>query len=302
MKNSLDVKLKQSPKDTSAEHPTECGEAGHGERVGILAGSGNFPLMVARDARASGYEPVVCAHIGETSEQVKEVASSLTWVKLGQLGKVISFFKSEGCQKIIFAGGISRVRLLGGVSLDFRGASLIARIRTTKDDIVMRGLAEELAKDGLEVVSCTSFCKQSLVSGGQLTKSKPQGDEVSDIEVGREVLKATSPHHIGQLVVVRRGVVVAVEAVEGSDEAITRGGQLAGPGSVVIKCAKPDQDMRFDVPTVGLKTLEVMHSVKARVLALEEGRVLLLDKEKVIEFASKKGISIVGLPQLLSSS
>ena len=171
----------------------------------------------------------------------------------------------------------------------------MAKLRSTKDDIIMRGIAGELESEGISVESCTMFCKEWLVEKGVLTKSTPSKDENEDIEIGVEALSKLGDLHIGQLVVVREGVVVAVEAVEGSDATIKRGGELGKKGTVVVKFSKPTQDMRFDVPTVGLKTIETLREAGARVLALEANKSIILDKPEVVAAANKAKISIVGI-------
>ncbi len=262
--------------------------------IGVIAGNGVYPRLFATAVRERGNDVVAVCHLGETDPSIEELVQTCVWIKVGELGRMIDTFVKHGVREVAMAGGINRIKLFGGVKLDLRGAALLAKLRSTKDDVIMRGVAGELEKLGIAVIPCTRFMEQHLVDLGVLTKSKPTAEEEADIEVGRVALQAMAPHHIGQLVVVRDGVVVAVEAVEGSDAAIRRGGELGGRGAVVVKYAKSTQDMRFDVPTVGLKTVEIMAEVKARVLALEAGKTLLLDREQVLRFADSHKISIVG--------
>ena len=263
--------------------------------LGIVAGNTNFPLRVARDAKAEGLAVHAVCYEGETPEGIESIADSVEWIKVGELGRLIGSFKSKQVSQVVFAGGINRVKLFGGVKLDLKGAALIAKLRSTKDDIIMRGIASELEGEGISVESCTMFCKEWLTPKGVLTKKAPSKEEQQDIEVGIEAIKKLGELHIGQLVVVKEGVIVAVEAVEGSDAAIKRGGELGKDGTVVIKFSKPTQDMRFDVPTVGLKTIESLESSGAKVLGLEADKSIILDKPEVIEAADKAKISIVGL-------
>jgi len=264
-----------------------------GGKLGILAGSGRFPLIVAREAKARGIDSYVVAHRGETTQELEEEVKLLQWVKLGELGKLISFFLEHQIRYLVLAGGISRVRAFG-VKLDLRGAALLARIRSFKDDKIMRGIAAELAKEEIEVVPCTLFLKEALAPEGLIASREPSKEELQDIQIGKDAIAAMRGQHIGQCVVVREGVVVAVEAVEGTDAAILRGGELGGKGTTVVKFAKPDQDMRFDVPTVGPKTIETMVQTGARVLALEAGRCVILDKEDTLRLAKKHKIAIMG--------
>ena len=269
-----------------------------GTTIGLIAGSGPFPLTFINEARRSGCDVVAACHVGESLEVVAQTAKEHCWVKVGELGKIIKFFKKQGVSHVAMAGAIDRVRLFENVSLDVRGASMIFRVRSMKDDLLMRGIAEELAKDQMTVVPCTLFLSDQLAPNGVLTKRKPSKEELEDIEIGRSALKAMSNEHIGQTVVVCQGVVVAVEAVEGTDRCIARGGELGSKGCVVVKCAKVNQDMRFDVPTIGIATIESLEKSKATVLAVEAERTLILDKEDVVSKANSLGISIIGVPRL----
>lgn len=272
-----------------------------GEKIGLIAGSGNFPLIFSSEAKSKGHEVIAVCHEGETSSEIEKIADKTYWIKLGQLGSLISVFKDNSVKYVALAGGISRVRHFGDVKLDLRGSALLLKLRSTKDDVIMRGIADELHSEGIEVVPCTIFLSSLITTDGVLTSKKPNSDEMNDIEVGIEAIKAMSSQDIGQLVVVREGVIVAVEAVEGSNEAIIRGGTLGGKGAVVIKCAKTSQDMRFDVPTIGLKTIEIMKQVKARVLAIESGRSIILDKNEVLKKANESDISIIGIEPLVNT-
>lgn len=263
--------------------------------LGIIAGNSQFPLSVARDAKLAGYYVHTIAHQGETLETIEEVSDSVEWLRVGEFGKLISSLKSKSVQEVIFAGGISRVKLFGGVKLDVRGASLLAKVRSTKDDLIMRGMASELESEGMSVESCIKFTTESLVAKGLISGKKPNTENLKDIEVGLEAIRTMGALHIGQLVVVKEGVVVAVEAVEGSDATIARGGELSGGEAVVVKCSKPEQDLRFDVPTAGPRTIEVMYEAGCKLLALESGKTIILEREKTLELAKKRKISIFGV-------
>lgn len=264
-------------------------------KVGVIAGSGNFPIMFCEKAKLNNCKTVVVAHQGETDEKIKEVANQLTWIKVGQLGKLISFFKEHNVKVVIMAGGISRVKHFGDLKLDLKGVTFLAKTRSTKDDVVMRAIANELENDGIKVVSCLSFFSEQIVSRGLFTGKKLSRQEKKDIDVGVSAIKAMSSEDIGQLVVVKQGVVVAVEAVEGTDATIERGGSLAGESSVVVKFSKSTQDLRFDIPTIGLKTIQTLNESKVRVLALEADKNLLLEPELIKAEALKSDLTIVGL-------
>ncbi len=265
------------------------------EIIGLIAGNGEMPFDFCAGAKKSGCKVVAVGHIGETDPKLEQLASSFQWIKVGELGKLIKFFKDQGVKRVAMAGGISRVKLFGGgVKLDVRGALTIAKLRSVKDDVIMRGIASELESEGMEVISSVTFLQDSMASPGVMTKARPAAEELKDIEVGLEAIDLMSELHIGQVVVVKEGVIVAVEAVEGTDRTITRGGELGGKGVVVVKFSKRTQDMRFDVPTIGVKTVESMIAVGGRVLAIESGKCLMLNKQSIIELADKHGIVIVG--------
>ncbi len=263
--------------------------------IGLIAGNGRFPVLFCESARRFGYRVFVVGLEGEVDESVRAVADRMEMVKVGEFGRLCSLFTDAGVRYAAMAGGVKRVNLFGGVKLDARGAMLLLRLRSAKDDVIMRGVAGELAHDGITVVSSSLFMSEFLIPEGVLTKSRPSKDEEEDIRVGRAALTAMSSQDIGQLVVVKEGVVVAVEAVEGSDAAIRRGGALGGPGTVVVKFPKATQDLRFDLPTVGCRTIEAMSEVGSRVLAVEAGRCLMLDRDEMLALANSKKIVVIGV-------
>ncbi|OVE79752.1 hypothetical protein BVY02_02405 [bacterium J17] len=265
--------------------------------IGIIAGNGTLPVRFAREAKKNGCKVYAVCHYKETDPALEEFVDDLQWVKIGELNKLINFLKSKKVSQAVMLGGVNRIRLFG-IKPDLRGLSLIYRTRSAKDDVLMRAIADELNGEGIEIISSVIFLQESLVEERLLTKSKVSESEMDDIEVGANALKAIGSQDIGQLVVVKDGVIVAVEAIEGTDRAILRGGELGGPGTVVVKFAKPTQDMRFDVPTIGVTTIENMIKVKARVLALEAGRCILLDEDQVVKLANKHKIAIIGCPPL----
>lgn len=251
--------------------------------------------MFCQKAKQNNCSTVVVAHVGETEKGIEELSDSCTWVKLGQLGKLISTFKENNVKVVVMAGGISRIKHFGNLKLDLKGVTFLAKIRSTKDDVVMRGIASELEKEGIRVVSCLSFFSEHVVGRGVFVGKKLSKQEKQDVEVGISAIKAISSEDIGQLVVVKEGVVVAVEAVEGTDATITRGGALGGEGSVVVKFAKTTQDLRFDIPTIGLNTIKVLKDSSVRVLAIEADKNLLLEPELIKAEAEKSNISIIGI-------
>ena len=262
------------------------------EIIGIIAGGGQFPLMVADAVRKQGHRVVAVAHQDETDPELTKRVDEIVWISLGQLGQLIRVLKKNGVQKALMAGTIAK-RLMFKVKPDLKGLTLMSKIAIFHDDGILTSLARELEKEGITIVSATSFIPELLTPEGCLTKRKPTKKEKEDIAFGWRIAKELGKLDIGQCVVVRRKTVLAVEALEGTDETILRGGKLAREKAVVIKVAKPNQDLRFDVPSVGLKTVVTMSKVKAAVLALEAGKTLMFDKSETIRLANDSGISIV---------
>jgi DUF1009 family protein len=262
------------------------------EAIGIIAGGGQFPLMVAGALRKQGFRVVAAAHFGETEPSISDKVDGIFWLKLGQLGQLIRGLKREGVKKALMAGSITKRRLFGDVRPDLRGLGVMSKLAVFHDDDILRALASELAKEGIEVISSTICLPELLAPSGCLTKRKPRKSEKEDIQFGWEVAKELGRLDIGQCVVVRNKTVLAVEAIDGTDETIRRGGRLAKKDAVVVKVSKPNQDLRFDVPAVGLETVRVMSQVKASVLAVEAGKTLIFDKLAMIAFSDRAGISI----------
>jgi DUF1009 family protein len=212
---------------------------------------------------------------------------------VGELGKLIRTLKRAGCERAVMAGGIQKARLFRGFRPDLRGAAFLARMRTLYDDQLLRGIAAELGAEGIDVIPSTEYLPELVPRPGVLGRRSPRARERADIEFGRRVARATGAFEIGQTVVVKDGLVLAIEAVEGTDAAIRRGGELGRGGAVVVKASKPGQDLRFDVPAVGPQTIHLMVEVGATVLAVEAFRTILLDRERVIEAADQSGVAVV---------
>ncbi|MFN8598869.1 MAG: UDP-2,3-diacylglucosamine diphosphatase LpxI [Candidatus Binatia bacterium] len=263
--------------------------------LGLIAGNGVFPRLVARGAREAGVEVVAVAHVGETEPELEGEVRSCTWVRVGELGKIIRTLKNAGCERAVMAGGIKKARLFSGFRPDLRGAAFLARMRTLHDDKLLRGIAGELESDGIRVIPSTEYLPRLVPSPGVLSKRAPKAHERSDIDFGVHVAKAVGSFEIGQTVVVKNGLVLAVEAVEGTDAAIRRGGELARGGAIVVKVSKPQQDLRFDVPAIGPETIRLMAEVGATVLAIEAGRTIILEREQVLDAAAKAGIAVVAV-------
>ena len=263
--------------------------------IGLIAGNGSFPLEFAKAAKAKGLAVVAVAHEGETLPELEQWADTVVWIKVGQLGKLIKAFKDRGVTDVLMAGGITKTRLFSGALPDLRGAALLARMVAKKDDSILRAVAEELESDGIVVRESTLFLDNLLAPAGVLTKRKPSKDELKDIAYGWQLAKEIGRLDIGQTVVVKDLAVLAVEAIEGTDEAIRRGGRLCREGAVVVKICKPQQDLRFDLPATGLRTIETMREVRAACLAIEAGRTIIIERDAVLAAANAAGIAIVAL-------
>lgn len=266
-------------------------------KIGIIAGSGQFPLLFARAARAQGRQVYVAAHKGESSPELDAVADGICWVKLGQLGKVINFFRKEGVDEAVLLGAITKTRIFKDVWPDLKGLTLWNRIKVRQDDQILRAVAEALQEEGIKILESTLYLQHLLFPKGVLTRKKPSPEQLADIKFGWQMAREVGRLDIGQCVVVRDRTVLAVEAIEGTDAAIQRGGSLGKEQAVVVKVKKPGQDFRFDLPAIGTRTIESMEQVKAAVLAVEAGQALLFDGDAVIERADRAGLVVVGIEE-----
>ncbi|MBX3318376.1 MAG: UDP-2,3-diacylglucosamine diphosphatase LpxI [Nitrospira sp.] len=264
-------------------------------RIGVIAGNGRFPIIFSDNARKMGLHVSAVAHEGETDPELERHVDRLHWVKIGQLNKLINAFKSDGVRNVVLLGGVKKTHIYSNARPDFRVLALATKLVLWKDDDILRALAAELERDGITICESTFGLDGILVTEGTLTSRQPTKKEWIDIRYGWDVAKETGRLDIGQCVIVKDRTIVAVEAVEGTDEAIRRGGTLAKDGVVVVKRCKPQQDLRFDLPAIGPKTIEVMRSVKASVLAVEAGRSVMLDREQLLGQAEEAGIAVVGL-------
>ncbi len=266
--------------------------------IGIIAGGGQFPKLFAEAAKKAGREVVIVAHQGESWPELETIADRFCWVKLGQLGRIISFFREHGVTEAVFLGAITKTKIFKDVWPDLKGLTLWNKIDARQDDAILRAVAEVLEKEGIHVLESTLYLKDLLFPKGVLTKKKPTAEQMEDIRFGWQTARAIGSLDIGQCVVVRDRTVLAVEAIEGTDAAITRGGALGKEKVVVVKVKKPKQDFRFDLPAIGVKTIESISTVKGAVLAVETGQSLLFDREAVIEAANRAGIVVVGVEEL----
>lgn len=270
----------------------------HGERIGLIAGNGRFPIIFADNAKKLGYHVSAVAHEGETEPELAGHVDRIHWIKIGQLSKLIKAFKEDKVRQAVMLGGIKKTHMFTTLRPDLRTLAMATRLALRKDDDILRELAKELEGEGIAICESTFGLEGILAEEGTLTTRAPSEKEWDDIRYGWDVAHDIGRLDIGQCVVIKDCVVVAVEAVEGTDGAIKRGGDLAKDGAVVVKRSKPQQDLRFDLPAVGPRTIEVMASVKASVLAIEAGRTVLLDREIVLAKARAARIAIVGITKL----
>src|SRR6266545_4203638 len=272
--------------------------------VGLLAGSGRFPVIFAEKARSLGI-PVVCVGVSyEAPPELQGLVSRFYWANITRLGRMIRCFKREGVQRIVMAGKIHKII----VHLPWRLVRMWRDWRTlrfwffrkrpdNRDDSLLLGIIDEFADDGMRFDSALDFCPELLVKAGILTRRAPTAHEEADIAFGWELARKMGELDVGQSVAVKEKTALAVEAIEGTDRAIARAGELCKAGGfVVVKVAKPQQDMRFDVPTVGCSTIETLHRAGGRVLAIEAGKTIVIDQEETIQLANRYGLTIVARP------
>jgi len=265
------------------------------ESLALIAGKADYPLLLARAARAQGVKHIAAvAFRGETRREIEKVADTVTWLHVGQLNAFIEALRTSGAHHAVMAGQISPKNIFT-VRMDGPMIALLKNLKVKNAHTVFGAVIAEIEKAGLELLSAGSFMQHFMPAAGLLTKHAPNERETSDIGLGRRILKGISDYDIGQTVVVKDGVVLAVEAFEGTDKAIRRGGKLGGTGSVVVKVPKAGHDMRFDIPVIGVKTLRALKKAKVSSLAIEADGAILLNKEKLIAQADAMNLSWVVL-------
>ena len=266
------------------------------EKVGLIAGSGRFPVIFAQNARESGVRVIVVAHRGETAEEIERFADEVTWIRVGQLGKIIRTFRKAEVRHAVMAGGIRKVRMFSNFRPDPRGLALLARMTSRDDDYLLKGVAAELESEGIHVMESTLFLERIIpAEPGVLTGTEPSSEQWEDVRLGVPMVKTLGRMGIGQTLVLKQGVVLAVEAIEGTDAAIRRGGSIVEGPVVVVKMSKPQQDLRFDVPAIGPGTVDALREVGGGVLAVEPRRSILLDKDALLAAADDAGIAVVAV-------
>ena len=263
--------------------------------IGLIAGNGQLPLILANNIRARGYRVVAIGHLGETREDLEAAVDTLRWVHIGELDRIIQSLLEEGAQSALFAGGVPKTHFFSRAKPDGRAIKVLSRLKDKKDDAILRAVAEEVEKEGIRVISPIPFLKEEMASRGCWTLRKPTEREEKDIAFGWKIAKKIGRLDVGQCIVVKEQMVLAVEAVEGTDEAIFRGGKLGRGEVMAIKVCKPTQDRRLDLPVIGLSTVETLKQAGASSLVVEAGKTIVVEKERMIRQADQDQICIVGI-------
>jgi UDP-2,3-diacylglucosamine hydrolase len=265
------------------------------DRIGLIAGSGQFPILFARAAREKGWRIYAVAYQQEADPALEEYTESLEWLYLGQLNRLIKFFHRHQVSQAVMMGAVRKTRIFANVRPDMRALALFSKLRHTHDDALLREFADLLEKEGIRIEASTMLLPDLLAPSGVWTRRKPSKPEKRDIDLGWRIAKEIGRLDIGQCVVVKSGSVLAVEAIDGTDATIRRGGLLANGEAVVVKVCKPHQDMRFDVPAVGLQTIETMYAAGARTLVIEAGKAVVFDRPAMIAQADAYKMAVVAM-------
>lgn len=266
-----------------------------GSNIGLIAGNGQFPLIFARAAKKKHLTVFATAYIGETNPGLEAYVDAIQWLHLGQIKKLIKFFHKHRIEVAVMIGGVRKTRMFTDVRPDTKAIALFATMKHTHDDGILRAFADILDSAGIQVMPSTVLVPELLADRGCWTRRKPTRSEKADIELGWRLAKEIGRLGIGQCVVMGGGSVLAVEAIDGTDATITRGANLGRDNAVVVKICKPNQDLRFDIPAVGVQTIESMVISGATALAVEAGKTVVFDRDKMIEAANRAGIAIVAL-------
>ena len=263
------------------------------QTLGIIAGNGVYPRLLANAARKAGVKKIIAAAFtGETDPVLEQHVDLLEWMRVGQLNRLLRFFRTQQIHHAIMAGQIAPKNLFD-LRPDWKALMLLGKLKERNAESMFAAVADELANADVDLLPATTFLEDSLAPCGLIAGPKLSRHEEDDIDLGWRVAKEIARLDIGQTVIVKNGTVVAVEAIEGTNDAIKRGGALAREGAVMVKVAKPSQDMRFDVPVIGVETIRIAAEARLRVIAVEAGKTLLLERDAIVDLANRSGISIV---------
>jgi DUF1009 family protein len=265
------------------------------ENIGLIAGNNRFPFLVSQEIKRSGDRVVCIALKEETDQNLEKICDKIYWLSMGKFQKIINTLKSENVKTVIMAGQVKHIKIYSAISMDFRAIKVMGSLINKKTDTILKTIANEFEKDGMHLTDSHAYLKHLLAPKGLIVGKKLSSDENKDVEFGYKIAKGIAVLDIGQTIVVKDKSVLAVESVEGTDECIKRAYALGGKNSIVVKVAKPNQDFRFDVPVIGLSTIDTLKENKVRAMAIESGVTLILDKDEVIEKARNLGVTIVGI-------
>ena len=263
------------------------------DTLGIIAGNGVYPRLLANSARKAGVRKIIAAAFtDETDPALAQLVDLIEWMRVGQLSRLLKFFRDQNIHHAIMAGQIAPKNLFD-LRLDWKALLVLAKLKQRNAESIFAAIADELKKVDVDLLPATAFLEDSLASAGLIAGPKLSGREEEDVDFGWKIAKEIARLDIGQTVIVKNGTIVAVEALEGTNDAIKRGGTLARKGCVMVKIAKPHQDMRFDVPVIGIETIRAAVEVELRVIAIEAGKTLLLERNAIVDLAAREKISIV---------
>lgn len=259
-------------------------------RIGIIAGEGMLPSIAVKELKKQAYDVIVICITSGLRDSLKKITTKVYEIEIGEIGEIINTLNLHEVKELIMLGKVKKQILYQDIVLDERAVSLLSKIKNKNDDTILKAIVEELKREGILVVEQTKYLGRLLPLKGVMSEREPNLREYEDINYGWEMAKGIANLDIGQTVIVKEKAVIAVEAIEGTDKAILRAGEIAGAGTVVVKVSKPQQDFRFDVPTIGVNTIKSMIEAKAKVLAIESKKTLVVDKEEVIALVNEAGI------------
>jgi len=263
-------------------------------QLGLIAGNGIFPLEVAKAAHERGIRIIAVAHRGETKPELEPLVDEITWVKVGEVQRIIDVFKAAAVDEAAMAGGIARARLGDSFAPDARALKMLGRVTRLSDDAVLRALAGEIEAEGIPMIDPVPMIPGALAGSGRLAGPEPNDAQLKDLALAFAVMRALGAFDVGQAVAIQNGVVAAIEAVEGTDAALRRAANLTGAGLVVAKAAKHGQDLRFDRPAIGPATIELLIELRAAVLGVEAGQALILERKRTFAMVESSGVTIYG--------
>ncbi len=264
-------------------------------KIGLIAGGGQFPILFAKAANRKGFAVYAAAYLKEADPAIKDHVASLEWMHLGQVGRLIRYFNRNGIDQAVMLGAIRKTRLFTDVKPDMKAIRIAANLKAMHDDGILRAFAGAMENEGIKIRPSTFLLPELIAEKGCWTRRKPNRAENADIVLGWKIAKEIGRMDIGQCIVVGGGSVLAVEAVEGTDETVRRGGALGNGEAVVVKICKPNQDTRFDVPAIGSGTIRTMIDARARALAIEAGKAVVFDREEMIRMADNAGIAVTAI-------